>query len=91
MRIDLFLSLTGVFKTRSISGKACRTGHVTLGGRQAKASLEVKQGDVIGSVSPDGTPVWLEVMSVPATRQISRKDRGLYIRYLDAPPEEMQC
>ncbi len=91
MRIDLFLSLTGVFKTRSIAGKACRTSHVTLNGRQAKASLEVRQGDVIGSVSPDGTPVRLEVLSVPTSKQVSRRDRGLYISYLDVPTAEAKC
>ncbi len=83
LRIDLFLSLTGVFKTRSVAGKACRTGHVTLNGRRAKPSMEVRQGNVIGSVRPDATPLTVRVLAVPASKQVSKKDRMLYISYTE--------
>jgi len=83
LRIDLFLSLTGVFKTRSVAGKACRAGHVTLNGRQAKPSMEVRQDDAIGTIMPDGTPIAIRVLAVPASKQVPKKDRPLYISYSD--------
>ena len=82
MRIDLFLGLTGVFRTRSTAGKACRSGHVTLNGKRARPSMEVKPGDAISSERPDGVSLTVEVLAVPASKQVPRRDRGLYVSYI---------
>lgn len=48
MRVDLLLNKLCLTKTRSIAKTACDKGLVTLNGKAAKASSEVKAGDLIG-------------------------------------------
>ena len=79
MRLDLYLRITGVFKTRTIAVKACRSGFVTVNGAQAKTSSEVKEDDVIQAVRPDGSLQTYRVLKVPSGSQVPKKDRGEYI------------
>jgi len=46
-RIDKFLWSIRVFKTRTEATDACRSGRVTVNGQEAKASKEIKEGDII--------------------------------------------
>lgn len=47
VRIDKFLWSVRIYKTRSQATEACRNGRVSIDGIPAKASREVKEGDVI--------------------------------------------
>jgi ribosomal 50S subunit-recycling heat shock protein len=47
MRLDKFLKLSRVIKRRTIANEACDMGRVTINGKPAKASAEVKVGDQI--------------------------------------------
>ena len=47
MRIDKFLKVSRVIKRRAVANEACDAGRVTINGRPAKASAEVKEGDVV--------------------------------------------
>ncbi len=47
MRLDKFLKESRIIKRRTIANEACDNGRVTVNGRVAKASLEVKPGDEI--------------------------------------------
>ena len=47
MRIDKFLKVSRVIKRRTVANEACDAGRVTINGRPAKASAEVKEGDVV--------------------------------------------
>jgi ribosomal 50S subunit-recycling heat shock protein len=76
MRIDLFLKVSGLLRTRSIAAKAIGSGAVVLNGARAKASSLVEPGSVIDFVKPDGSRITLKVLVVPATRNVSRKDRS---------------
>ena len=78
MRTDIFLKLMGVFKTRSQAGKACSGGYVTSKGRGLKPSSGVAAGDTLEIVKPDGRILHLRITELPASRQVSRKDRGNY-------------
>lgn len=80
MRIDIYLKLMGIFKTRSMSGKACKSGYVSMEGRKLKPSHTVKTGDIIDIVKPDGSCSSIEVLGIPETGQVSRKQRGEYHR-----------
>jgi ribosomal 50S subunit-recycling heat shock protein len=77
--MDLFLRMTGVFKTRTIAAKACKSGIVTLNGSPAKVSSEVRENDAIQAVRPDGTLQSWRVLKIPTGTQIPKKDRGIYI------------
>jgi len=47
MRIDMLLNKLCLTKSRSIAKIACDKGLVSLNGKTAKASTEVKEGDII--------------------------------------------
>ena len=47
MRLDKYLKITRIIKRRTTANNACDAEHVTVNGRRAKASYEVKVGDVI--------------------------------------------
>lgn len=47
MRLDKFLKVSRLIKRRTVANEACDAGRVMVNGRPAKASLNVKVGDVI--------------------------------------------
>lgn len=47
MRVDKFLKVSRIIKRRTVANEACDREKVTLNGRVAKASAEVKEGDVL--------------------------------------------
>ena len=47
MRLDKFLKVSRLIKRRSVANEACDAVRVLIIGRQAKASTNVKKGDVI--------------------------------------------
>lgn len=49
MRVDLLLNKLCLVKTRSIAKNACDKNSILVNDKPAKASLEIKQGDIIES------------------------------------------
>ena len=47
MRLDKYLKVARIIKRRTVANEACDTSRVTVNGREAKASYDVKVGDVI--------------------------------------------
>ena len=47
MRLDKFLKVSRLIKRRTVANEACDAGRVLVNGKPAKASLNVKVGDVI--------------------------------------------
>lgn len=47
MRLDKYLKVSRLIKRRTVANEACDAGRVTVNDRVAKASLDVKVGDVI--------------------------------------------
>ena len=47
MRLDKYLKVSRIIKRRTVANDACDTEHVSVNGRPAKASYDVKVGDVI--------------------------------------------
>ena len=47
MRLDKYLKVSRLIKRRTLANEACDSGLVSLNGRPARASSEVKIGDVI--------------------------------------------
>lgn len=47
MRIDKYLKVSRLIKRRTLANEACETGHVSINGKEAKPSSEVKVGDII--------------------------------------------
>jgi len=47
MRLDKFLKVSRLIKRRTVANEACDTGHITVNGKVARASYDVKVGDRI--------------------------------------------
>ena len=47
MRLDKFLKVSRIIKRRTVANEACDAEHITVNGRRAKASYEVKPGDIL--------------------------------------------
>ncbi len=81
MRIDKFLKLTGVFKSREQARKACRYGSVKLNGEIAKPASEIAVGDTI-EISLPTRHVILKVLRIPG-KNVPRKDRHLFVDIIE--------
>lgn len=47
MRLDKFLKVSRIIKRRTIANEACDAGKILANGNKAKASYEVKIGDIL--------------------------------------------
>ncbi len=63
MRLDKYLKVSRLIKRRTVANEACDGGRVTVNGAPAKASREVKPGDVI-EIRFGARTVKVEVVSV---------------------------
>lgn len=47
MRLDKYLKVSRIIKRRTVAKEACENGRVSINGKVAKPSTEVKEGDTI--------------------------------------------
>lgn len=47
MRLDKYLKVSRIIKRRTIANEVCDAKHVSVNGKVARASLEIKEGDEI--------------------------------------------
>ena len=47
MRLDKYLKVSRIIKRRTVANDACDTERISVNGRPAKASYQVKAGDII--------------------------------------------
>ncbi len=66
MRLDKFLKVSRLIKRRTVANEACDAGRVLVNGKTAKASLNVKQGDII-DIQFGTKTVSVEVLDVQET------------------------
>jgi len=79
MRLDKFLKVSRMIKRRTIANEACDAGRVMLNGKPAKASANVKEGDII-EIGFGGKAVKVKVLNVQETvRKDDAKDLYEYI------------
>lgn len=58
MRLDKFLKVSRIIKRRTVANEVCDAKHVTVNGKTARASYEIKVGDIIEiSMGPNKTTV----------------------------------
>lgn len=72
MRLDKFLKVSRLIKRRTVANEACDAGRVLVNEKSAKASLNVKEGDVI-EIEFGTRTVKVEVLDVQET---VRKDEA---------------
>lgn len=76
MRLDKYLKVSRIIKRRTVANEACDKGRVTVNGKPARASYEVKPKDII-EIAFGARTVKLEVTEV---KENVKKDDvgGLY-------------
>ena len=63
MRLDKYLKVTRLIKRRTVANEACDADRITVNDKVARASYEVKVGDIIG-INLGTRPIKVRVLSV---------------------------
>ena len=63
MRLDKYLKISRIIKRRTVANEACDSGRVLVNGKIARASYDVKVGDVL-ELQLGARAVKAEVLSV---------------------------
>jgi len=66
MRLDKWLKVSRLIKRRTVAQEACDAGRVSVNGRTAKPSAEVRPGDTV-EISFGSKTLKAEVLSVQET------------------------
>lgn len=92
MRLDVWLDIACLFKTRSEAQKACRSGKVDVNGQTAKPHRELKAGDEIVVSRPLGRKQRVVVRAFAEQHVPKAEARELYTD-LTPPPslEEIEA
>lgn len=79
MRLDNFLKVSRLIKRRTVANEACDAGRVLVNDRPAKASAQVKAGDVL-EIQFGSKSVRVEVLNVQET--VKKEEAQELYRYL---------
>lgn len=79
MRLDKYLKVSRLIKRRTVANEACDAGRVMVNGKVARASADVKEGDII-EIGFGTRNVKVEVLDVQeTTRKEEAKDLFRYL------------
>ena len=80
MRIDKYLKVARLIKRRTVANEACDAGRVLVGGKPARASYDVKVGDVL-TLQLGAREVRVEVTEVRET--VAKEDAAMMYRVIE--------
>ena len=80
MRLDKYLKVSRVIKRRTVANDACDAGRVIVNGKVAKASSEIKIGDII-EVKFGGNSTSFEILSL--SESVKKEDAGLMYKLIN--------
>ncbi len=80
MRLDKYLKVSRIIKRRTVANEACDVGRVTVNGRVARASLDVKVNDII-EISFGSKNVKVQVLNVAET--VRKDDAALMYKIIE--------
>ena len=78
MRLDKYLKVSRLIKRRTVANEACDAGRVMVNGKTAKASVDVKPGDVV-EIQFGTRNVKVEIVSVQDSQK--KEDAAEMYRY----------
>ena len=81
MRIDLFLKLMGVVKTRMAAKRLCDAGRVLISPTPLKPSFELQGGEVLLIHLPM-REIQLKVTGLPSGKSVAKADRCRFVEFL---------
>ena len=70
MRLDKYLKVSRLIKRRTVANEACDAEKVSVNGKQARASYDVRTGDVI-EINIGAKPLKVKVLDV---REFTKKE-----------------
>ena len=76
MRLDKYLKVSRLIKRRTVANDACDTSRITVNGKIAKASYNVKLGDLI-TVAFGSKSVTVRVLDIKETTK-KAESAGMY-------------
>ncbi len=79
MRLDKYLKVSRLIKRRTVANEACDAGRVKIGDKVARASAEVKPGDVI-TISFGNKETKVRVLSV--TDAVRKEEAAEMFEYI---------
>ena len=85
VRLDIWLDVSCLFKTRSEAQKACKAGRVDVNGQTGRPNRLVRPGDEIVISRGMGRKQRLAVQGV-AEKHVAKSDARLLFRDLTPPP-----
>ncbi len=80
MRLDKYLKVSRLIKRRTVANDACDAGRVSVNGKPARASYDIKVGDVI-EISFGTRDIKAEVLDV--SEVVRKDDAALLYRLID--------
>lgn len=63
MRLDKYLKITRLIKRRTVANEACDAGKISVNDKIARASYDVKVGDII-EINMGAKPIKVKVLQV---------------------------
>ena len=79
MRLDKYLKVSRLIKRRTVANEACDAGRVLVNDKPAKASANVKQGDII-TIQFGNKDVRVEVLDIQET--VKKDEAKELFRYI---------
>lgn len=79
MRLDKFLKISRIIKRRTVANEACDAGRVLVNGKAARASYDVKVGDIL-TIQFGTREFKAEVVAVQET--VAKNDAALLYKLL---------
>lgn len=90
VRLDVWLDVSCLFKTRSEAQRACAGGKIDLNGDGGRANRQVRVGDKLEITRPFGKRQIIEIKAVTADHLPKAQARKMYEDQTPAPsPEEV--
>ena len=91
LRLDLWLDIACLFRTRSEAQQACRSGKISVNGQPAKPNRSIRAGDEIEIHRPFGRKQQIVVRGLDDHHIAKADARNLYEDRTPAPtPEEIE-
>lgn len=79
MRLDKYLKVSRIIKRRTVANEACDAGRVLVNGKPARASYDVKVGDIL-EIALGAYPIKAEVLSI--NEYAKKEEAGLMYKMI---------
>ncbi len=80
MRLDKYLKVSRIIKRRTVANEACDAGRVMINGKLARASYDVKIGDIM-EISFGERTVKAEILDV--SEVVRKENAGMMYRIIE--------